>query len=295
VLLGAIWVMGVSTLTTYADGPGGHGDDPYAWIRAGGYESQENTLFDEASFDWTWGTSPVVGSAYALGDIRSSDSAIAKARSVLYYHDPYGSGKLSIGADVETYRPFLVSSTSLAPGTTVSVSLTIHYDGTLQALEGTEEKYSYARATGAMTLYDSLGSLLSSRMGRAEVECELVDGEMEFSTETLGAWQGLLTKSSNARGDLYVLHYEDQISFTATVGSVYWLYFDLATSATSSSGDGSGWGQQTFAMVDFSNTGTYTLSSSDDVAFVTVPEPSSLLLVVLGGLAVLRQRRREDG
>ncbi len=285
--------VGIVAVPVFADGPGGYGNNPYAWIHAGGYETDEDVLFDEATFDWTWGASPVIGSAYCLGDIRQAQTATAKARSRINYHDPFGTGTLSIGGDVETWKPFLVGSGSLPAGTQVPVSLGVGYAGTLQALESVEGKYSYCRASGALTLYDDSAAVLAARAGEAEVECELDESVRHFSTETDGVWDGLLTQGVDGNGDrIYSLSYEDLINFTAVVGQRYWLYFDLATSANSSSGSALGWaGSATFAQANFSNTATYQLGSTADVTFTIVPEPATLGLLTTTGLMLTRRRR----
>ena len=283
----------VAASPALGDGPGGYGNDPYAWIHAGSYETEETVLFDEASSNWTWGASPIIGSAYCLGDIREGQAGTAKASSQINYHDPYGTGSLSIGGDVETWKPFLVTSGSLSLGTQVAVTLAVGYEGTLQALEGVEGKYSYSRASGAVTLYADDGSVLGARSGQAEVECEMLDGEWEFISEATGNWTGLLVQGTDGLGRaIYSLDYEDQITFTAVVGDRYWLYFDLATSTNSSSGSALGWEDSTtYAKADFASTATYLLSSNSDVQFQIVPEPATLGLLALGGLALVRRRR----
>jgi len=290
--LGLVAALLVDTSPTLGDGPGGYGNDPYAWIHAGSYETEETVLFDEASNDWTWGTSPVIGSAYCLGDIREGQAGTAKASSQINYHDPYGSGTLSIGGDVETWKPFLVTSGSLSVGTQVTVTLAVGYEGTLQALEAVEGKYSYCRASGAVTLYADDGSVLGVRSGQAEVECELLDGEWDFISEATGNWAGLMVQGTDGLGrPIYSLDYEDQITFTAVVGERYWLYFDLATSANSSSGGALGWDDSaTYAKADFASTARYLLSSNSDVQFQIVPEPATVGLLALGGLALVRRR-----
>ncbi|MBN2579859.1 MAG: hypothetical protein JXB10_12800 [Pirellulales bacterium] len=290
------WLVLVSTV--WATGPGGYGNLPYAWIRAGDYETEEQVLFDTASYQWDWGGSEIIGEAYALGDITSPQYATAKAKSTIYYHDPYGSGALSIGADVETWKPFLVVSDTLSPGTQVNVWLELSYSGLLMVQEGVDDKYCYANASGEITLYDDLGTILAARDGSAEVECELIDGESELMTETSGYWDGKLTQVEGTEIPTYNLSYSETIFFTATVESRYWLYFDLTTGANSSAGSGLGWdGSATFAQADFSNTGSYTLGSDADVEFLTVPEPSLFALAVSLAIAAiaffgLKQYRR---
>ncbi len=292
----AMVFMGVvpSVFAMVAEGPATYGNEPYAWIEAGSYETEEKVLFDEATFDWTWGPSPVVGSAYSLADIRQGESGTTKARSTIYYHDPYGSESLSIAAAAETWKPFVVASDTLPAGTPVNVTLSISYTGTLQALESVPDKYAYASAEGSMKLFDNTSALLASRSGEAEVECELIGDQWEFITEAIGAWEGLLTEKTDLNNHpIYELAYTEDIVFNAIIGETYWLWFDLGTRANSSAGSNLGWeNSQTFAEADFSNTGSYLLSSPADVRFVIVPEPLTIGMLMLAGLAVLRRCRR---
>lgn len=140
-------VMLVSSVAyaVMVDGPGGFGNDPYVWISPGEYETPDLVLYDEHTSNWQWGSSdPIVGTAYGMGDIQADNAATVKASSELNYHDPYGSGELTIGSDIETWKPFQVTSDSKDPGSKVPVSIGVGYHGTLQATEGVAGKSSWA-------------------------------------------------------------------------------------------------------------------------------------------------------
>lgn len=268
-------------------GPGGYGNDPYAWIHAGSYESDEEELVltDEANSDWTFGAT-LVGDAYAYGDISQSATGTAKACSTMYYHDPFGSGPLSIGADVETWKPFVIlpGNSGLSEGETTTVTLTISYHGQFQVYIQTAGKAADARGSFAVTLYDSLGTVLDQIDGDAKIT-GLSDGSHE--AEVTGDWVGHLTGSGNN----YAISYGDTISFTGAVGSTYWLYFDLATSAWTYGGGGGFAGNETLAQSDFASTATYELGSESGVEFQIVPEPMTIGLLSASSLGLLWKRR----
>ena len=48
-------------------------------------------------------------------------SGTVKAETVLNYHDPFGSGKLSIGSDVQTWNWITVASDDLEVGEEVTI------------------------------------------------------------------------------------------------------------------------------------------------------------------------------
>ena len=275
--------------------PGGYGSFPYASIRAGAYETPDTplVLFDEETYTWQWGGPEIVGTAYALGDITTAESCLAKARSTLNYHDPFGSGGLSIVTDVETWKPFVVTSTVPADlGTLRQIKLDLAYSGTLEVVEGMPDNSSMADVEGGMTLYADDGSVIASRAGEADVEgfLDASGTNPSWTSSTMGCWAGLLTDDGSGH---FTLNYAEQIVFDAVVGDRYWLYYELSTGSESGAGTGAGWaGSATLAEADFSSTGTYLLSCDDpNIGFVVVPEPATMALLVLGGLAVLRRRR----
>ncbi len=208
--------------------------------------------------------------------------------------------KLSLASDVETWKPFLINSDSLPIGTPITTWVIIRYRGNLRAIEYVEDAYCSARASGELTLYNDYGDVLAYRKGTAEVECELIDGEYDAMVETSGAWNGKLHSLSDEY-PIYSLNYEEAIVFTAYIGSRYWLYFDLATSVSSSavSGDNLDWSDvPTLVTADFYNTGEYELGCADpSVYFVMVPEPTVMTMLVslalmFGAFFGLRRFRR---
>lgn len=270
-------------------GPGGRGNDPYVWVHAGNYRTLEEDLplTEEHGEDWTWYPGcPVIGSAYAYGDIATSQYGTAKAKCSLNYHDPFGIETLSIGADVETWKPFVITSATLPAGTPITARVGISYTGSLEVLEKMAGKTSEAYASFEVTLYDKHEAELGVLDGTATV---VGDASNVYTTTITGDWVGKLTQSGTA----FNLDYADVITFPAVVGDKYWLYFDLATSCWSSEGSNLGWdNSKTYASANFADTATYTLSSTADVNFVTVPEPATLALLAAGGLGLLRRRAR---
>lgn len=289
--LGMCVLLLASSQSTAQVGPGAEVEKPYAWVHAGDDRTPEDEfpLTDEYDYEWYWGGPPMVGSAYGYGNIANTTTGTAKARSTLNYHTPYDNDFLSIGADVETWKPFRITSSTLAPGTSVAAGVFISYDGTLKAQEGMADRTSLAYASFAASVYDNTSSYnkLVWQAGNATVTDTLTGDSQYVGT---GAWATAPTPNGNGE---YPVSFTWLLQFTGKVGDEYWLYFDLATSAWTSAGTPTyNWlTSATFAEADFSHTGIYELRSNDNVQFVMVPEPGTLGLLALGGLALVRRRR----
>jgi MYXO-CTERM domain-containing protein len=280
-------------------GPGGFGNEPYVWIHSGDYETEEPALQDEASFDWSWYPGcPTIASTYAYGDITTTETGTAKASCEISYHNAHGSDPaedwLSQGADVETLKPFQVTSPQYAAGQTADAHLDISYEGWFQVDEQTAGETCEASAQFEVTLLNEDGDVLGYSNGSASVTGDSAGNEIVVDADD---WDGLLVQG----GDKYTLDFDHTFGFTAVVGDYYWLYFDLATAVWASAGDESSgdWAAcPTYAEANFASTATYELRSDDaNVGFQTggpeegpIPEPALLVPIALGGL-LLRRRR----
>ena len=273
-----------------AQNPPAYGGMP-VWVKAGQQETADGdwVLWDEQDDTMQWGpANPVVGDAYAGGDILSSIVGIAKGLSTVYYHDPYIDEEVSMGTDVETWRPFKLTSSTLLPGTSVTVYVDLASHGTLQVLEQTTGKNSKAYASFGLELYDGSAQSLMGLSGSAEV----LGNSAGSAGHPDGEWIGHFAPVADA----FVIDYSKTVSFAGSVGETYWLYYGLSTSASASPGViGLGWdGNKTFAQSDFGDTISYQLRSDADIGFDLVPEPTSLVVIGSGFVclgAMFRRRR----
>jgi len=264
-----------------------HGDVSRVWMRVGGYETPDEDceLTEEQSYTWQWMDPNIVGTAYGYADISTPETGTIKACPILYYHDPFGPGELSMASDVGSWKELVVTSDVLPAGTPVRVSLAVDYAGSWQVIEPTPGRSANGYGSFQVFVSDEDDNIVASMGGSARITAY---GDAMDDLDVTGDWVGQIGGGAG----FYVIDYSDTLVFDLNVDQVYWLYFDLATSANSSAGDGSGWdASETLAAVDFSNTATYQLESVDLVAFEIVPEPTSLLLFLAMAIPAWRRRR----
>ncbi|MCX6377345.1 MAG: hypothetical protein NTU88_15140, partial [Armatimonadetes bacterium] len=218
--------------------PSEYGGMP-VWVKAGQQETPDGdwVLTDEQSDTMQWGGSnPVIATAHAKGDISSPALGTLRGRSTLNYHDPFGSSELSMGADVETWRPFLLTSSTLSPGAQATIFIDVASHGTLEVHEQTAGKTSEAHASFGLQLYNNSAQPLISLNGSAGVQ-----GNFSSSGgQPEGEWVSCLTPSVGVF-PVFTLDYSKTVSFAGIVGDRYWLYYESSTSAKSAAGSGGGY------------------------------------------------------
>jgi hypothetical protein len=207
-------------------------------------------------------------------DYGKSDAWAAIGGSVRAYSGGQGArgGSITTSADSTQTAEWLITSDTLAPGTSVSILLDVSFKGSLFA-DFAASLASASLNLGDTTLYEGTGT--APRRG---------------AIESTGAWEGDFVKS----GWWFLLDTTDRIGFDAEVGQTIALTLTLHTEAYVASAAESG------SVANFSDSGIYTFVGAEDpldpgtmldVDFVMVPEPTTLLLFSLGCLGLIRKHR----
>jgi len=252
----------------------------------GGLDEAEGMFFAEAhgysTFGWLAGSE-----AHALVDTTPGAEGIHRSWSQITAHDPYLGGFMDGGSDAESFKPFVIESDTLPAGTPVAVTVSTSVYGTLEASEGYQNLYAWARGAFMLQVADaSSEDLLVDEAGEATVTAF----HDHYETSTTDAWDGLL--SETATPGVYEIDYGDELVFLGEVGGRYTIEFEMTTSVRTSEGATTDTYDDTFAKSYFWETGEYLLSSPCDVSFVPFPEPAGLMLMAGGALLLALPRRR---
>lgn len=191
--------------------------------------------------------------------------------------DAYGNGNYDLYASASTSNTseWLISSDTLPIGTSIYVLIDLSFSGKL----GSDTYWSPSASAG--TSFSVNESILYEA------------GATYSSGTTLdvsGAWISDFAKN----GWFYTLDTTDRIGFQALVGQTVTPTLSLETGVSVPRSSESG------ATADFFNSGSYTFVGAEDplnpgtmldVNFEMVPEPTTILLLGLGGLALRRKSR----
>jgi hypothetical protein len=236
----------------------------------------------------------------AKADVSAPSDGEAHAECSTFSRVPFPDEQTGIyyglisAADVTTMKRIVLTSATDPVGTPVDVTLDVSYGGLLQAVQGPgsgeAELWTRAYAEGLAAVVDSQDSVLWETEGEVALDAFIGGDIYQYSGDWVENPDVSMSPTENP-GE-YVFDYSHTVEFTATIGETYGVYFDLATTATTSDGLAEGDVTSGWAVVDFYNTGTYELTTPEGVGVTHAPEPTTMVLLGLGGLGILRRRRR---
>lgn len=169
-----------------------------------------------------------------------------------------------------------VGTSNLGLPTQVNLSLT--FDGTLRIGPTSDPT--------TRVLFDA-GLSVSSPGNWADLADQMHGASLSPTTglTITSGMDGATIVDQSANGTLqYYVQHTANVSFEALTGQTIWVDFFVQPLIASDTGIGLN------ASADFFNTATYQLSSND-AEFELVPEPCTMTLIGLAGLALLRRRR----
>ncbi len=294
-------VVCVVAVTAKADtqglGPGG-GDFQYAWARATVPGAEDEMLAPDLAeadstcpFGWIPDNNTI--EAHAKGEILADTQGRNKAWCRVTHRDTnndYGGG-LACGADVETFTPFTFASDTISPGESFTVNMDVSIDGILQANEGGNlvgmETEAHVETLIAIIRKSDETGILGAQ---GEVYWTSIHGD-DGVYYTLDAVD-MLENAATTEDETCTVSYADTLTFEAEIGEEYWFYFDLATGVSASDWpDGYTGPLDTLAVADFYDTSSYAITTSADAELQVIPEPATLALLAVGGVAMIRRRR----
>ncbi len=190
---------------------------------------------------------------------------------------PPESQSIDAVANASQTAAWFIDSDTLAPGTPVVVLMDVTFDAALEIPYGGWMTVNADVVKGGINIYEA---------GMASHDLYVVEGS--------GAWVGDLQEIEYY---LYSLDVTDRIGFNAVVGETFELAISLDAEVFL---EEPFFSEGAIGVADFWNSGLYTFAGAEDpldpgtmldVDFEMVPEPTTLLLLGLGVLGLIRKHR----
>jgi len=123
---------------------------PYAWIKLGTMQYGKLDYDGKVSDSHTYEDGPLtIFDGEAEADVTQNGNGFVKSRARNYYHNPIGTKEFglpddggSLGMASQTYKPFTITSNTLADGETIDCATNIVYDGLIVLQEKTADEWS---------------------------------------------------------------------------------------------------------------------------------------------------------
>jgi len=138
---------------------------PYAWIKLGTMATGKLDYDGKVSASHTYIDDPLtIFDGTAEADVTQNGYGFVKSRARNYYHNPIGTEEFglpdhggSLGMASQTYKPFTITSSTLADGQSIDCSLNVVYDGLIVLQEKKDNEWSAGQIDFMFEVADGTG------------------------------------------------------------------------------------------------------------------------------------------
>jgi len=138
---------------------------PYAWIKLGTMQTGKLDYDGKVSDSHIYIDGALtIFEGEAEADVTQNGNGFVKSSAINYYHNPIGTVEFglpdeggSLGMASQTYKPFTVTSSTLADGQSVDCSINVVYDGLIVLQEKKDNEWSAGQIDFMFEVADGTG------------------------------------------------------------------------------------------------------------------------------------------